>query len=82
VLTNQKRLDGRRLQLTPMAIPIGLCLDCSHAKIICSDRGAVFYRCQLSDKDSRFPRYPRLPVETRAGYQQSEPAYLNDPDQQ
>jgi hypothetical protein len=36
--------------------------------VIRSDRGTIFYLCQLSSVDSRFPKYPRLPVETCSGY--------------
>jgi hypothetical protein len=61
-------------QLDVRRAAIGLCLDCVHAKVIRSDRGTVFYRCQLSDTDSRFPKYPRLPVETCAGYEADEQA--------
>jgi len=34
-----------------------------------SDRGSVFYLCELSFRDLRFPKYPRLPVLTCSGYQ-------------
>jgi hypothetical protein len=34
-----------------------------------SDRGSVFYLCQLSASDARFAKYPRLPVLECAGYQ-------------
>ena len=50
---------------------VGLCLDCTHSKVIRSDRGQVFYLCKLSATDSRFPKYPRLPVETCPGYEPS-----------
>ena len=33
-----------------------------------SDRGSVFYLCELSKVDARFPKYPRLPVLRCAGY--------------
>ena len=49
---------------------VGLCLDCRHAQRIQSDRGSTFYRCKLSDRDSNFPKYPRLPVLHCAGYTQ------------
>jgi hypothetical protein len=38
-----------------------------------SDRGSVFYMCQLSATDSSFPKYPRLPVLQCSGYQPSDP---------
>jgi hypothetical protein len=47
---------------------VGLCADCAHAQIVRSDRGSVFYLCTLSATDARFPKYPRLPVISCAGY--------------
>jgi hypothetical protein len=46
----------------------GLCRTCSHARRIESDRGSVFFRCELSFEDSSFARYPRLPVLVCSGY--------------
>jgi hypothetical protein len=34
-----------------------------------SDRGSVFYLCELSKVDPRFPKYPRLPVIECGGYE-------------
>jgi len=45
-----------------------LCATCVHAKVVRSDRGSTFLRCQLSDQDPRFPKYPRLPVMKCEGY--------------
>ena len=50
---------------------VGLCLDCLHSQRIRSARGSTFYRCELSDTDSSFPKYPRLPVLRCAGYAQA-----------
>jgi hypothetical protein len=47
---------------------VGLCFDCLHSQVIQSPRGSTFYRCQLSDTDPSFPKYPRLPVLRCAGY--------------
>ncbi len=47
---------------------VGLCAICRHSKTVVSDRGSSFYRCLLSDQDSRFAKYPRLPVLQCAGY--------------
>ncbi|HEU5022678.1 MAG TPA: hypothetical protein VFT60_12335 [Bryobacteraceae bacterium] len=33
-----------------------------------NDRGSVFLMCLLSKTDPRFPKYPRLPVLSCAGY--------------
>ena len=45
----------------------GLCASCRHAREIRSRRSA-FLRCGLADVDTRFPRYPRLPVLECTGY--------------
>ena len=50
---------------------VGLCADCAHAKRIASDRESVFWMCQLSATDSRFAKYPRLPVLSCEGYVQT-----------
>jgi hypothetical protein len=47
----------------------GLCGDCIHARRIQSDRASMFYQCQLSFTDARFPKYPRLPVLHCSGYE-------------
>jgi len=47
---------------------IGLCFDCVNAQKIQSDRGSTFFRCNLSDTDPNFPKYPRLPVLRCNGY--------------
>ena len=46
----------------------GLCANCQHARRMESDRGSVFWRCDLSRSDPRFPKYPRLPVQSCEGY--------------
>jgi len=48
--------------------PIGLCEHCRHADIVTSNRGATFYLCLLSLVDSRYPKYPTLPVLACEGY--------------
>ncbi len=52
----------------------GLCATCVQVRRITSDRGSVFYLCQLSKTDPRFPKYPRLPVSSCDGYAPDEPA--------
>jgi hypothetical protein len=47
---------------------IGLCATCRFRRIITSDRGSVFYLCERSFTDARFPKYPQLPVRNCAGY--------------
>jgi hypothetical protein len=46
----------------------GLCATCGHMRRVTSDRGSQFYFCELSKVDTRFPKYPRLPVLECAGY--------------
>jgi hypothetical protein len=49
-------------------VPTGLCADCVHSRRIESARGSAFILCNLSQTDSRFPKYPRLPVLSCDGY--------------
>lgn len=49
----------------------GLCATCAHARRIESARGSQFMLCGRSATDPRFPKYPRLPVITCGGYQQT-----------
>jgi hypothetical protein len=58
--------------LHPAKIDAGLCSHCRHARRIESDRGSVFWLCELSRTDERFPKYPRLPVLSCPGYQKKE----------
>ena len=51
---------------------VGLCATCRHMRVIRSDRGSVFYLCELSKVDQRFPKYPRLPVLSCSGYEEDE----------
>ena len=51
-----------------LTLEIGLCQTCRHAATVGNDRGSVFYRCELSKTDPRFPRYPPLPVVRCIGY--------------
>ena len=48
--------------------PAGLCAACIHAQTIPSSKGSEFVLCLMSFNDSRFPRYPRLPVLACSGY--------------
>lgn len=50
------------------ALSIGLCLTCVHSRKIQSNRDSTFILCKLSQTDPDFPKYPRLPVLTCAGY--------------
>ena len=46
----------------------GLCGTCEHAQVITSARGSTFSLCKLSFVDSKFAKYPVLPVRQCAGY--------------
>jgi hypothetical protein len=48
----------------------GLCDSCSHQKLIGNTRGSTFSMCERSKTDSRYPKYPRIPVEKCPGYEQ------------
>jgi hypothetical protein len=54
----------------------GLCRDCRYSRRIESDRGSIFFRCELSLQDPHFPKYPRLPVLTCSGYRPREETKL------
>jgi hypothetical protein len=47
----------------------GLCLTCRNARRTVSDRGSVFYRCELAKTKPAFPKYPKLPVVSCGGHQ-------------
>lgn len=55
-------------KVKPERLRVGLCLDCEYVRRIDSSRGSTFYRCGLSDTDSSFPKYPRLPMLQCPGY--------------
>jgi len=46
----------------------GLCTSCVHARRITSTRDSEFLLCQLGFSDAQFPKYPRLPVLSCAGF--------------
>jgi hypothetical protein len=58
--------DGQ--QQTHSSQRAGLCADCFHSRRIESAHGSVFFLCELSLTDPRYPKYPRLPVLSCAGY--------------
>jgi uncharacterized protein len=50
------------------ASPAGLCATCRHARRIRSASGSTFTFCELSRRDERYPKYPRLPVRSCEGW--------------
>jgi hypothetical protein len=51
---------------------VGLCFSCQQMRLVRTDRGSVFYQCQRSATDPRYPKYPRLPVLHCPGYEWKE----------
>ena len=50
----------------------GLCDSCVHQKLISNTRGSTFSMClRHRGEPKRFPKYPRLPVTSCAGYEPS-----------
>ena len=52
--------------------PAGLCANCRWVRLVRTTRGSSFLRCGLSDEDSRFPKYPPLPVRSCSGFAPSD----------
>ncbi len=48
---------------------IGLCQTCFYMRTVETKRGSVFYLCALAKEDSRFSKYPSLPVLSCLGYE-------------
>jgi hypothetical protein len=46
----------------------GLCARCRYAETVTSSKGSTFVFCGLSRTDTRFPKYPRLPVLSCSGF--------------
>ena len=46
----------------------GLCGRCEHVQRVTSSRVSTFYLCRRSFSDSRFARYPPLPVLACRGF--------------
>jgi pimeloyl-ACP methyl ester carboxylesterase len=55
------------------AVAAGLCGTCVHARSVHSARGGSFVRCDLSQRDARFNKYPRLPMHACAGHIERSP---------
>ena len=48
---------------------IGICGECKYSRQIPSCHGAVFWLCERSAFDPRFPKYPPLPVIRCSGFE-------------
>ena len=62
------------------SVPVGICLHCQHLKVVSNRRGSSFFLCQKSQEDTRFPRYPGIPVLACAGFQPHSPDSPRDSD--
>ena len=51
---------------------VGLCFTCQHVRLVRTDKGSVFFHCQRSETDPRYPKYPRLPVIHCPGYERKD----------
>ncbi|HEV7670813.1 MAG TPA: hypothetical protein VGS22_20015 [Thermoanaerobaculia bacterium] len=58
-------------KLSLLSAPPGLCAECKHLWLAVSVRSA-FVRCGLAEEDSRFLRYPPLPVRVCEGFARGE----------
>lgn len=59
-------------------VPPGLCSGCRHARPVESGRGVAYLLCGLSRTDPRFPRYPRLPVDSCDGFEAEAAPRIDD----
>ena len=59
----------------------GLCDICAHAECVTSSRQSTFWLCRLSFSNSRYSKYPALPVLDCEGYEpRSNGQTTNQPD--
>jgi hypothetical protein len=49
----------------------GLCETCAYAALARNKRGSVFLRCEYSQIDPAFDKYPRLPVLACKAYEKT-----------
>lgn len=47
----------------------GLCGFCVHHRRVGNRRGSIFWMCERSRTDARYPKYPPLPVRTCPGFE-------------
>lgn len=56
----------------PVPVP-GLCCHCAHVRVTGNRRGSRFRLCEMAKTDSRFQRYPLLPVLHCLGFERAGP---------
>jgi len=57
--------------MADVADAVGLCFTCRWMRAAGNQRGSTFFRCTRADTDSRFVRYPPLPMRTCPGYEEA-----------
>jgi hypothetical protein len=60
------------VRVATSSVEVGLCAQCRWARTVTSARGGRFLRCGRSDTEAAYPRYPRLPVRSCAGFELAE----------
>jgi hypothetical protein len=53
------------------ALPPGVCERCALHRIVGNARGSTFLLCLRFMRDSRFPKYPSLPLADCPGFMES-----------
>ena len=52
----------------PYAPAAGLCERCRNVRVVDTRKGSRFYLCELSETDTRYPKYPPTPVLRCTGF--------------
>jgi len=52
-----------------VSVAAGLCDRCTFLRRVANRRDSVFYLCERSHQDARFPKYPPLPVLQCPGFE-------------
>jgi hypothetical protein len=50
---------------------LGLCATCQHSRTVTSRKGSTFLLCRRSEQDTRYPKYPPLPMVRCPGYEET-----------
>jgi hypothetical protein len=50
---------------------LGLCATCQHGRTVTSRKGSAFLFCRRSEQDTRYPKYPALPMVRCPGYEET-----------
>ena len=50
---------------------LGLCVTCQHGRTVTSRKGSTFLFCRRSELDTRYPKYPPLPMVRCPGYEET-----------